>query len=449
LPELLEQRRKDLEDHFAALPRELDRWRELSKTPAYEKHYSQIEALSRQMRALNDKVLRDWNGAADFLSIQRAQRNCGAVHVVWNFFREKLLMRSDPEIGSYLRAADAYVWACYEPVLRARREATPTQPFREPPLVAFSAEFSPWALSRHGSYAPQGDSTGATWGGLFEETLAAMPIAIVGVPWQTAEFLPGLALLAHETGHVVDSDFAMGEVLKPALARATAASDLCEGWSDHWRKEVFADLFACYVAGPSFVWKLADVIPDAPDAVKGRRRPTDTGTGARRWGLYPPPTLRLLLNLEALRWLKHAEDAKRIKAYWFADYPEHAMGDFIGDLAPVVNAVYEAAALPETLRFSRLDGVARVYSTAVNDGRDLDPTEPFDPRAVVAVAVTVQRDAAAAKKQVATWTRLQKYIVTARPGGRLVGETRAAAEPWLRTEQLAKTLFTDGTLEEV
>ena len=92
MPDLLARRKEDLEEQFETLPRELEHWKSLSQQPAYEKHHSQIAALSTQMLALNKRVREAWNGSGEFVAIQKAQRDCAAVHTVWNFFRQKLLM---------------------------------------------------------------------------------------------------------------------------------------------------------------------------------------------------------------------------------------------------------------------------------------------------------------------------------------------------------------------
>ena len=443
MPDLLARRKADLEEQFNALPRELNHWKSLTGTPPYDKHHSQIAALSKQMAALNDEVRKAWNGSEEFVGIQKAQRDCAAVHTVWNFFRQKLLMRSDPQLGSYLRAADAYVWACYEPVLIDRRARNKSQPFREPPLVTFDSDLSAWALSREQEFEPQDDKTGATRGALFVNALSAMPIAVLGIPWYTSELLPNLATLAHETGHVVDSDFGIGETLQSALATSLQTSPLRDGWSIHWRREVFADLFACYATGPAFVWALADSIPDSPGRVKTLKRPSNN-----EWGLYPPATLRILLNLEALRELGHTAEADRIQTYWTADYAEHAMADHLSDLGQVVKAVYSAAALPATLNYAQLDEQQKsVYRQVVTLNTDLRLKDPFNPRSLVGVASQVQREVPANALKATVWERLQRHMVEARPPGLLDGQrerTRTGAGVPLRTEELARLMFSGG-----
>jgi hypothetical protein len=444
MSELLERRRLDLLSQLATLPGELQHWEALSAPSGpYEKHHSQIAALARQMRALNDKVASAWNNAEDFAAIQKAQIHCAAVHTVWNFFREKLVLRADRRLGDYLRAADAYVWSCYEPVLASRRTANPAQAFREPPLVTFDTEQSPWALSRQGTYVPDGDTSGVTRESLFEQTLSAMPIALLGIPWTSSGQLPHLVTLAHESGHVVESDFDLAAAVEAGLAQATAASPLCDGWSHHWRKEVFADLFACYVAGPAYVWALADSIPDSPEAVKTRRRPSGS-----KWGKYPPASLRIRLNLCALVHLGYTET--EIAAYWHAAYAEHAMAEYETDVELVVPAFYAAAGLPAGLDYKNLlPDERRAHRVAVELNNDLPRTARYDPRALVGAASRLRRVKGADTE--AAWGRLQNHIVQSRPPGQLAGERagdRHSPAAWLRTETIGDLLFRDVDSDE-
>jgi len=267
-----------------------------------------------------------------------------------------------------------------------------------------------------------------------------MPIAVLGIPWYAMDLLPNLAVLAHETGHIVESDFELAERIERKLAATMKASSICSGWSVYWRKEVFADLFACFAAGPSFVWVLADNIPDSPDLTRTKKRPTDDD----RWGTYPTPTLRMLLNLEALRQLGYPDDAARIETYWTGDYTEHAMQAFENDVKQVVPAFYEEAALPADLNYRRIVTAAeQAYRTTVK-GAALQPGDRYDPRALVGAASQVHRTPPDGVDTIAVWQRLQTHIVTSRPPGVLAGRLQreaATVAGQLRTEQIADLLF--------
>jgi hypothetical protein len=435
MSELLARRLQEVKDQLAVLPVELKYWSGLTEAgQPYEKHHSQITALSRQMLELNGRVEQGWNNATDFAALTKARDNCAAVHGVWNYFREKFVLRADRLLGGFLRAADAYVWACYEPVLKDRRERQPTQPFREPPLVTFDADWSPWAISRQ--FAPAGSDTGPMTTAAFRQTLAVMPIALLGIPWTSTGRLPYLVTLAHECGHVVESDFGLATPVGDALDSKMKGSKLRNGWSTHWRKEIVADLFACYAAGPGFVWALADVQPDSPERVKILKRPTSDD----KWGDYPPAGLRMALNLQALRHFGQDTAADAIGAYWTSAYSAHAMAEFEDELATVIDTVYATAALPDALHFKHFAANARLAKNELDLGNPLRPIDRYDPRALVDLACMLDRakDPAAA----ATFARLQAQIVESRPAGQLNAGGRAAPAPsWLRTEEISALLF--------
>ncbi|MBA2355471.1 MAG: hypothetical protein H0V80_12480 [Acidobacteria bacterium] len=295
-------------------------------------------------------------------------------------------------------------------------------------------------LSRGRQFSPQGLASTVGRTEAFSQVLDAMPIAVIGTPWQTAALLPGVSALAHETGHVVETDFGLDATVSAAIAAATTSSGISEGWSTHWQREVFADVFACYVAGPSFVWWLADAVPDSPETVSTLVRPSG---GA--WGAYPPASLRMLMNVHALRTLGQADEADRVEAYWKAAYPAHAMGTFEKDIPQVVQAVYAAAGLPRELGFRRLDAQrATIYARTVKRGTQLLSTEVFDPRAIVAVAADVHRERPTGVDRPRLWAQLQTHIVESRPAGKLDGqpaEKVAAAPSRRRTDAIAALLF--------
>jgi hypothetical protein len=451
MPELLESRQRELEKQFEALPMELKRWADLSADgAAFEKHHSQIEALSRQMLDLNEKVKTRWKQSTldPYDAVRDAQKQCSAVHSVWNFFREKLVLRLDERLGEYLKAADAYAWACYEPLMNDRRAKKQKRTYREPPLVTFNSDVSPWALSRESRYDVESDETGANQADIFRRVYEALPIPIIGIPWQSEGFLPGMAALAHETGHVVDFDFGMKDAVAPRLAAAMAQSVLQPAWSEHWWKEVFADLFACWTAGPSFVWVLANAVPESPALVEIKKRPS--GNDPKQWGKYPPGTLRILLNCAALEWLGFAGQAEPILKFWTSAYKKHAMGDFEGDVKTVVQTVYDNARLPEDLKYRKLTDANQEYfaASSVFDGdRCIPEGEHYDVRALVGAASNASREGKDAALLERGYRRLVDFM-SKRPPGQLDGEEVRAEPQELRTQDLFDLLIEPGVNPE-
>jgi len=436
MPDLLQRRQSDLLQQFEVLPAELEYWKGLAKSGgAYEKHYSQIKALSTQMLDLNEKVKATWKASPHdpYIAVRSAQDQCAAVHSIWNFFREKLVLRQDPRFGEYLKAADAYAWACYQPMVKDRQAKPGDRTWREPPLVAFNSDVSPWALSRQSRYDDELSESGRKSEGMFQQVWAALPIPIIGIPWQSDGLLPGMAAVAHETGHIADFDFKMKAAIAPSVAKAMKNSALAPAWSDHWWKEVFADLFACWFAGPSFVWALADVVPESPSTVKTKKRPSGPPTN---WGSYPPGTLRMLLNLAALRQIGFSSDADAIYNYWTADYPSHAMTEFENDAAMVAQTVYASGELPEDVRYDKLNTAQwQAFNYVFDNDVEIPRDEVIDARALVGAASKASREVNDSQKLARGFKRLAQFM-SKRPPGQLDAQLLEPTPQPLKTQEL-------------
>lgn len=439
MPRLLSNRADALKAMFSALPEELKHWEALSRPNGeFEKHHSQIAILTKQMNALNEQVETEWGTAAEFAKLMRAQQRAMAVQTVWNYFREKLLLRRDIHLGPSLKAADAYVWACYEPALKshgagqagAAGGSSAMYAF-PPPLVTFHSEISPTALGRQSRYETDADPSGVTRETAFERVRQALPVSILSVPWSLSKTLPYLALLAHEVGHLVETDFQLDGKVKESLRTALADSKLCDGWSEHWQREVFADLFACHVAGPSYVWAMIESLADTPELVGKKRRPTEDWEP--NWGKYPPAGLRVRLNLKALELQGAVKEARAIAEIWESDYPDDAMEEFAADVEKVVRAVD----LPPDWKYP----AAEEENTLFAANNFLDKLQRYDARVLIAVAGQEGRKSTAAGMK-DMWGRISTYMIEARPPG-ILGEPDAPSAPRksLKTQELADLLF--------
>jgi hypothetical protein len=437
---LIERRQRDLDAQIGALADEFVHWKAISElTKPYEKHNSQIRALEQQMLDLARVVKEQWEQARltgnPYPGMRAAYLNVLALQTVWDYFRSKLLLRSDSWFGPFVKAADAYAWACYDPVRRSRVKATGVNR-REPPLTALDAEVSPWALSRDRTYSVQGDRTGRTELELFARVRDKLPVPVLGLPWHNVVRLPFLAVLAHECGHLVEADFGLEERVNTGIRNAVKDEGRREGWLS-WRAEVFADLFGCWVAGPSWVWTLIELMPDYPTQVAAQERSHAIG-----WGKYPTATLRVLLNVTALRTLKFGPDASDIWDQWSRTFPSHKMTTFEDDAKAIPREVFEAVALPKTLKYSSVVQQER-FATERAKQYDLDLAQTYDPRALVAAAGRLSRTRPAGLDLPAVWARLQRHIVLSRPPGLLnaqaQGKNRTTAV--LKTNELADIIF--------
>lgn len=426
----LEKKATELEWKLRSLPDELRVWRELSelKQP-FEKHHSQIRRLGLQMEALHAKVVSDFHQAVKdatlFTFADSLEKRALAVHTVWDFFRSKFALRAVEPLGTYLKMADAFARECYEPVRRQYVERGGADR-REPPLVTFDNRVSPWALSRETRYAPASDPGGIIATTTFSEIVSKLPIPLLGLPWHYITYLPHVVFLAHECGHAVEKDFGLGGSIDSALAESKIDPAHLPAWQA-WRGEMFADVYACYVAGRSYAAALAEVLTRERSKIEAEVRPNSQGC----WGDYPTTTLRILLNAAALERFGFSDDAERLRTKWLKEYPVHAMLPFEADIQAVVNALHMGAALPKKgLLFTAADSkqsrtTANIYLAG---GRHLS-TDVYPVRVLVAAARELLTIPSATPSAVERhWAALSRHAVTSLPPELLSAEKQRAGQ---------------------
>jgi hypothetical protein len=424
----LEKKAAEIEWKLRSLPDELKAWRHLSELgQPFEKHHSQIRRLGLQIEGLHNKVVSNFDQAVTQRTLltfaDALEKRALAVHTVWDFFRSKFALRAVEPLGSYLRMADAYARECYEPV-RQQFVTGGGADRCEPPLVTFDNHVSPWALSREATYAPASDPGGIVATAEFTEVVSMLPIPLLGLPWHYITYLPHVAFLAHECGHAVDKDFGLDKRSHPALARSEIDAERLPGWQA-WRREMFADVFACYAAGPSYAAALVEVLMRDPCRI-GKEVRTQ-----QRWGTYPTTTLRILLNTEALKHFGFGEDAKTLREKWLTDYPAHAMKPFEDDLPAVVKALHAGAALPEKdLAFSAADSAqSRVTAKLYFAGGQHGATDVYPVRVLIAAAREMLTLPGATQPMLQQyWEALCQHAVMSRPPGLLTAEAQRARE---------------------
>jgi hypothetical protein len=264
--------------------------------------------------------------------------------------------------------------------------------------------------------------------GPFVRVIESLPIPVIGLPWHALEHLPHVALLAHEVGHVVAQDFDLQTAVDRRLADLKLEDPLRRPAWSAWSSEVFADVFACYAAGPAFPWALIDVLAAPVTRVNSERRDGDAG-----WGDYPPSSLRVRMNAEVLRQLGFTDDARDIEAEWRRTYDSDGMAHFHPDLPTVVKAIREASALPAGLAFANVAQTSSVAFDYLGQGLSLEGDDrPLEPRALVAAAARLYRLAPAAPQK-DHWQAVRRRIITGRPPGMLAGDD--AQPPPLDTDR--------------
>ncbi|MBO3752610.1 hypothetical protein J5X84_41720 [Streptosporangiaceae bacterium NEAU-GS5] len=343
------RRRAELRAKASGLTAELAAWTELSQAGGrLEKHHTQVAAIVTALDAAlaelgprleADDVEATWTGT---------ERMLIRIHEVLDFFRAKLTLRMVDAFADYLAVADEFVWECYRP---ARDRAAGAVP-KEPPLTFLGPATTPFTIPRGVSYARE--LGGAISSGTLRKVVDRLPVPVVGIPWFQLRHLPDALVLAHETGHLVETDFQLTPTLRTLLASAVPGERLAT-----WRGrlgEAFADVYGALAGGPAFGGALADFIATTP------------ASGSK---LYPPPAIRLHLVAEALRASGLPADADALAARAETD-----AADLRADAGAVARAFvrgpypqFGGVALDEVLHFRYRRDNADAVATALLRGR--------------------------------------------------------------------------------
>jgi hypothetical protein len=332
---LPERRRAEIAAKLNSLDAELDHWKQLTEKEnlGLRRHHSQVRRLAAVFDGLTESVKRSLGalpaGLTTMLSdAEPLEKQILAAHSIWEVFRSKLVLREDDLFRNVLAACDDLSWECYGP---AMKQFAPDR--KGPPLVYFTATWSPFAMSRDSNFQNEIRSGASTAGALtdnaFLEVLRRLPIPLVGVPWYHAFHLPGALIIAHEVGHIVQFDFDLTSDIAAALNGARLAHP--QVWKG-WASEVFADLYGCLCMGPAFVGAMMDLLSTSVNSIQ-----TEVRTG----GSYPTRALRIELMLEGLIHSGHNDDAVRCRSTWEGAYGRmQTMLDFKNDIEKVVKAIY-------------------------------------------------------------------------------------------------------------
>lgn len=326
----------------ARLESDLELWaKRASETGDLPLHQSQVSRLKLQISsalssALKGTPLENDEGApfegtvADLPELRRA---VGTVHLLWDFFRDKLAQRDTAAYVRHLGVADDLAWSCYEPFLKAARAAGTVNELelKEPPLVFYSADRAPFAQARTKALHPPGlDSKDLEQ---VTEEVRRLPVPVIGMPWAVVNRLPDVVLIGHEVGHVIAEDLKFAaEALEVISGLDFDGSDaekrriVWKAWSD----EIFADIIGVLATGTAFVSGLAAEIAGAPSEI------AQAPIKFPKPGRYPTPMLRIALCDEVLRWIGVDPPTA-----WSSTYPRIVgdSGGFKGDIAPIAGGL--------------------------------------------------------------------------------------------------------------
>jgi hypothetical protein len=367
----------ELQRKAAALTAELAAWTRLASAgEKLQKHHSQIGRVAAQItgaiKALEEEIAHPAAGS----SAEEIERRILDLHRVWNFFRSKLVLRSFDHFRGYLAIADELSYACYEPVIRAKGAA-----FREPPLVFFDEDSSPFAMPRNRSYAfalPSASLTNEEAAAL----LKALPVPVIGIPWFQQGHLPDLAIVAHEVGHHVEDDFGLAESLYRAVASAGVDPERRPAWLA-WCGEVFADVYGTLAIGRAFPLALLEFLTSSDAAAMEAQV-----IAGPPWGDYPTAPLRIAVTRDVAKAAGTLDQELKDRTDSILN---HAMQRFNADCETVVKAMLSVP-VPNgqgtvsglvTFDKPREANASGAANAALNEGR----IQSRDVRELVAAAV--------------------------------------------------------------
>lgn len=325
---------------------DLRRWRDRTAPGGdLPQHHTQVLRLGDFLDGMLTEVVRgtpvDLSVAPPFAGgvddLPELRRAVGSVHLVWDFYRDKLTQRDTDAFADHLGAADDLAWACYRPFLTAAAgtQAVAAAEVREPPLVFYSTDRTPFAQARTRTLHPPGlDAKDLA---VFEAALQRLPVPVIGVPWEFANRMPEMTLVGHETGHVIAEDLHLASEAKAAVTAAVLPADPGDVrrkvWVS-WCDEVFADVIGVLATGTAYVQALLVELADARGEIHSA--PINTG----RPGRYPTQVLRVALCERILGRLQVAAPSGWAETYGPVGGPSDA---YAADVPVIAAALMDRA----------------------------------------------------------------------------------------------------------
>jgi hypothetical protein len=328
---IAERKSEELGQKLAAFGDGVDVWlKERRKLPQFRIHASQLDAIEAILAGLRAGVARKLENAksqnAVLARAEGIEEMILAGYQIWEFYRPKLAQRLEPQFERFLRIADEFAWACYQPV----RDAVfgSTERAKEPPLVYLNPNSSPILKERKREYEVESvPSVLLERNADFVKAVAQLPFPVIGVPWYQVGFLPAGLTIAHEVGHAVEADCDLTTPIKK-VAEAVSDRKRRSDWAE-WAGEMFADAYGCLCAGPSFAYALADTIAADRTTVDGWQE-----------GPYPPHSLRIFVNCRILERLSYEADGVGLWKQWSGQYPPpHSWSAYADDVDAIGSAL--------------------------------------------------------------------------------------------------------------
>ena len=233
---------------------------------------------------------------------QRAHDWVRAIERIWDFYFE--LFGQRPSVfADWLLSCDRIALSCYQAAYLGVGEPKPLP--APPPFCYMRTGFSPATFRRGIPLRRLGRQ-------LNPFPLVQLPYHRLVNPWT-------LGAVLHEVSHNLQSDLGLNKPVPVAIGRRLLDEDcppaVVQVWV-RWNREIFADLSAVLLGGPSVVGSLLDVVGRSPRAV----------VAYNPRGPHPTPWFRVYLSTELLRRMGFVDEAERYESLWSKIYPDPRAG---------------------------------------------------------------------------------------------------------------------------
>jgi hypothetical protein len=281
-----------------------------------EGHLQAVNALIAQLR---EGLLKMTHGVDEAVAaaaseptaarLQRAMTRKARAHdwvrgieKIWDFYFE-LFGQRQGNFGEWLLCCDRIAMDCYQVAYTGLGIA---KSIPAPP---------PFCYMRTG-FAP------ATWGrGIRMRKLGRQlnPFPIIQLPYHRLVNPWTLAAVLHEVSHNLQSDLGLSQEIPRAVASRlmqTGVGDAVTMTWTRWNREMFSDVCAALMGGPSMVGSIMDVVGREPRVV----------FAFNPAGVHPTPYFRILISVEVLRRMGFTDEAEQYRRAWTCIYPNPRAG---------------------------------------------------------------------------------------------------------------------------
>ncbi|HTB15584.1 MAG TPA: hypothetical protein VK752_28635 [Bryobacteraceae bacterium] len=234
----------------------------------------------------------------------RSHRWVQGIEKIWDFYFELFGQRQSMPYANWLLSCDRIAADCYQAAFSGL--GAPKSIPAPPPFCFMRTGFAPATMRR----------------GIRLRRLGKQfnPFPLIQLPYHRLINPWTLGAVMHEASHNLQSDLGLSRVIPRSVARRLLKADMgrtvASVWA-RWNREMFADMSALLLGGPSVVGSLMDVVGRAPDAV----------FAFNPRGVHPTPVLRPLISVEMLRRMGFAEEAEQYRAAWMRLYPNLRAGN--------------------------------------------------------------------------------------------------------------------------